>query len=406
MTNPQSARLSNLRVTIVSHGYGYGGDLMYYGEIFRQLHRLLPKLTIVTDSLTRFDNRYGLPLAPWMRLRRFALQRRTKAGEIYDTEMTVPGPGLLSRLLSRSTDVFIAIEFTPPALAAVLAASLVPRRALVLLIESDPVGRGGSSNRAVLRLKKWAVGRATIIQTNNARGRDYLLRELGADPARIRVAPYLTSRPPGPAPDLSATDGRPIRILFANSLTKRKGLEAFIAALDILPDRLRHRFTMTIVGDGPERPELERAVQEARLAGQVTFAGKHPYRALGEFYADADILAIPSRADYRSLSGFEGLGYGLALLSSAHDGASEETVIDGMNGYIIDPGDIAGTAEKLALLLEDRDRLTAMRRASLELYEARFSVERIARNLADSALEAAGMIKGGAAMFRAEGDTA
>ena len=93
----------------------------------------------------------------------------------------------------------------------------------------------------------------------------------------------------------------------------------------------------------------------------------------------------------------------MALLSSAHDGASEETVIDGVNGYIIDPGDIAGTAEKLALLLEDRDRLTAMRRASLELYEARFSVERIARNLADSALEAAGMIKGDAAMFRAKG---
>jgi glycosyltransferase involved in cell wall biosynthesis len=362
---------------------------MYFGEIFRCFREWVPKMAVAVDAGTRFLNPYGITLLPLMRLRRRALRRETPSGEVYETEYTLPDPLLLPRLLRSKADVLIAIEFTPPALMAALAAALSRRKRLVLLVESDPGGRGGSSNPVVLSLKRWAVRRAGVIQTNNDKGRRYLVETLGADPAAARVAPYLTSRPPGPDARIEPHAG-PLRILFANSLIPRKGLKELIEALALLDPRVRERIVLTVVGDGSERGELEAEGNALAMEDRVRFVGRRAYGELGEFYASADVLAIPSLADYRSLAGFEGLGYGLALLSSVHDGATEETVIDGVNGFAIDPRDHSMLAERITRLVERPELLTRMRTASLRLYEDKFSLAKIAANLAESVAIAAG----------------
>ncbi|WP_121115137.1 glycosyltransferase family 4 protein [Croceibacterium ferulae] len=375
-------RIAGLRVTIVSHAFGYSGDLMYFGEIFRSLRQRLPKLQVVVDDRTVYKNSYGIKLLPLMRLRRRTLERSTPDGMAYATEVAIPGPLLLPRLIREKADVIVTIEFTLPALIAVMATSLHPRRGLVLLVESDPAARGGSSNPMVRRIKRWAVKRADVLQTNNERGRRNLVEDLGANPARVRVAPYLTSRPPGPAQQIVLAPGR-TRILFANSINERKGLRQFLGALALVPASLRQPIELTVIGDGPERAELEREAAELSL-GQVQFFGRKAYDELGIHYAAADILVIPSLADYRSLAGFEGLGYGLALLSSCHDGATEETVQDGINGFVIDPYDMPAVASRILALTQDADLLLRMRQQSLQRYHDLFSLDVIADNLTDS----------------------
>lgn len=380
---------SSKRVLFVSHGYGYGGDLMYFGEIFREFRDLVPQMGVAVDRGTSYLNPYGIPLLRIMRLFRRPIRRTAPDGQIYETEIAVPSPTLLLRLLAKPTDVLIAIEFTIPALITTLAAALSPRKRLVLLVESDPVSRGASSNPVVRWIKRWAVGRAQVIQTNNEKGKRYLVEDLGADAVKVMVAPYLTSRPPGPATRIERHDG-PLRILFANSINPRKGVRQFIEALELLSPDVLQMIDLTVVGDGPERAELEQRAASLGLGDRVRFPGRRPYAELGEFYAQSDVLAIPSLADYRSLAGFEGLGYGLALLSSRHDGATEETVKDGINGYVIDPFAPHGLAERIERLARDRDLVMAMRSASLELYEQKFSLPAIAQNLARSVAVASG----------------
>lgn len=391
MTPEERERAARLRVLLVSHGYGYGDDFMYFGEIFRALREIVPGFEVAVDGRTAHRNPYGIPLAPLLRMIRRPIRRTAPDGQVYETEVAVPSPALLPRLLARRTDVLVTIEFTPPALLTALAATMSPGKRLVLLVESDPAARGGSSNPWVRRIKRWAVRRADAIQTNNARGARYLIEDLGADPARVRVAPYLTSRPPGPEVRIAPSQG-PLRVLFANSINPRKGLREFLAALALLGPDERAAIELTVVGDGPERAELEAAAGALGLAG-VQFAGRKRYDELGPYYAAAEVLAIPSLADYRSLAGFEGLGYGLALLASRHDGATEETVREGVNGYVIDPADPQGVTDRLTTLIADRTRLATMREASLMLYREHFSLEAVAGNLALSCLAA---VKGAA----------
>lgn len=384
MSPQELERLARRRILWVSHGYGYGGDLMYFGEIFRHFRMLVPDMGVVVDQATRFLNPYQIRLLPLMRVWRHPLRRKNPDGQVYETELAMPSPTLVARLAGQRADVLIVIEFTLPALMATLLATISRRTRLVLLIESDPASRGASSNPIVLRIKRWATGRADIIQTNNERGRRYIVEDLRADPGKVRVAPYLTSRPPGPARQVKAKIG-PLRMLFANSITARKGLRQLLDALAALDPGLRANVALTVVGDGPERSELEQRVATLDMGDRLTFVGKRSYGDLGPFYADADVLAMPSLADYRSLAGFEGLAYGLALLSSRHDGATEETVRDGINGFVIDPLDTAELADRIGILIRDRELVLGMQHASQALYDECFSLDAIAMNIATSA---------------------
>lgn len=390
-----------MRVLWVSHSFGYGNDLMYFGEIFRTFRSLVQDTAVVVDAaknrMTPFRNPYGLKLLPILRQFCVPVRRRGDNGAEYRSEVVVPDPLLAVRVAAQKVDVLITIEFTPPALLTMLASRALRRKALLLLIESDPSGRGGSRNPLVLKMKRTAVSLADTIQTNNENGRRYLVEELCADPSRIVVAPYLTSRPPGPEVDLSA-DGPNLRLLFANSIVPRKGLMECIAALDRVSPEVRDRLELTIIGDGESRAEIEARTAGLGMGGRLRFLGHKTYDELGRYYAASDVLLIPSLADYRSLAGFEGLGYGLVLLSSKYDGASAETVKEGRNGYVIDPlepDDLAGRLTELAL---DREKVRAMRRTSLDLYDSRFSLERVAGNIAECAalaIESSGRRKSG-----------
>lgn len=390
-----------MRVLWVSHSFGYGNDLMYFGEIFRTFRSLVQDTAVVVDAaknrMTPFRNPYGLKLLPILRQFCLPVRRQGDNGAEYRSEVVVPDPLLAVRVAAQKVDVLITIEFTPPALLTMLASRALRRKALLLLIESDPSGRGGSRNPLVLKMKRTAVSLADTIQTNNENGRRYLVEELCADPSRIVVAPYLTSRPPGPEVDLSA-DGPNLRLLFANSIVPRKGLMECIAALDRVSPEVRDRLELTIIGDGESRAEIEARTAGLGMGGRLRFLGHKTYDELGRYYAASDVLLIPSLADYRSLAGFEGLGYGLVLLSSKYDGASAETVKEGRNGYVIDPlepDDLAGRLTELAL---DREKVRAMRRTSLDLYDSRFSLERVAGNIAECAalaIESSGRRKSG-----------
>ncbi len=377
------------RVIWVSPSYGYHGDLMYFGEIFRAFIRRFPDTLIPVKHGATFHHAADLPLVPMITSWSLRWKRMVR-GVDYGAGIDVPKPGFVRRMLGARADCLITIEFTGLALIAMAAAALRPAMGRVLLVESDPRQRGGSSHPLVLAIKRIACARAHVIQTNTAEGRAYLIEVLRADPARVRVAPYLTSCPPRPdrASLLSqpmAGDGTPkLRLLFVNSLQPRKGADHLLAALALLPDAVAARIDLTIVGDGPERSRL--AAMAAPLADRLAlrFLGAKPYRELGQYYAAADVLVIPSIVDYRSLAGFEGLAYGLALIQSRFDGAARETIVEGETGFAIDPANHADFAARITALVSDPALLARCRAGAARLYAARFSVEQIADNIAQS----------------------
>ena len=379
-------QLSDLRVIWVSPSYGYGGDLLYFKGLFTTFCKRFPQTRIMVDPDVRYREADGIPLVP--KLTGWVVKRtRQVGGASYDASVHVPSPWFVAQLRALRPDAVVAIEFTLVSLAALALAGFSKRFAVLLLIESNPAARGGKAHGLALTVKRWACKRADAIQTSNEAGRRFLIDQLNVDPKKIRVAPYLTSSPPRPAfRSKPAQDGK-LRILFANSLTARKGPHALLDALALLPYAVAERIDLTFVGDGPERASLER--QAAILSGpQVRFVGAKSYSSLGEYYQQADVLAVPSLADYRSLAGFEGLSYGLALLASTADGASTETLDSGRAGIAIDPANPVSIADAIRRLAEQPEFLSSCQANAADLFERKFSFERITDSLADSLMAA------------------
>ncbi len=372
---------ASLNVAWVSPSYGYGGDLLYFRGLFERFCVAFPATRIFYAPLVRFDDADHLPLDPG--LTGWRIDRHRKVGKaMYDASIFLPSPRFAARLRAVRPDVVITIEFTAAALLAIALSAIGRGFAVVLLIEGDPAARGGSANPLIRAIKRLACRMADVIQTSNAAGYRFLTETLHADPGKIRIAPYLTSSPPRPEEIPTRPDGR-LRLLFVNSLTSRKGARALLEAIDLLPPETATQVRLTIVGDGPERDRLQE--QAARLGKvEIVFAGARRYTELGKFYADADVLAVPSEADYRSLAGFEGLAYGLALLASRNDGASVETLDGGSTGAAIDPADPQGIADAIARFVADRAYLTRCQANAQRLFEHRFSYQNIVENLAES----------------------
>jgi glycosyltransferase involved in cell wall biosynthesis len=348
---------SGLRVVLLSGSYGYSGRLLYFAQVFGELVRRFPAAAIHVDQHFPVADHPHLPLRPILRFH-VVKRNRTVNGIEYRRVIRVPALANVRRLLSLRADVIAVIEFTPTAALGFLVSRLahVP---LALLIESDPSYRSGGTTgglraRLTVTVKRYLVRRADAVLVSNEIGRRYVTDRLAVPTDKLVVGPYLTS---APARALPLPGGAETRFLFLNSLTKRKGAAEFLRALSALPVELKGRWAATVVGDGPERPNLERMVVDLGLVDRVRFLGARPYETLEQDYADSSVVVSPSLVDYRSLSGFEAVNAGRGLIASIHDGAHEELLRLAPAVRAVDPRNTEEFAAALASFISDPDTL-------------------------------------------------
>ena len=143
---------------------------------------------------------------------------------------------------------------------------------------------------------------------------------------------------------------------------------------------------LAIGGTGRDRKRLERVAKRHRAP--VRFLGRVADEDLPKLNAVADVWAMCCRDRW---FGLEQEGFGIVFLEAAaagvaqlagRSGGSDEAVIDGRTGLVVDrPGDLGAVAAALASLLDDpglRERLgaEARRRAVAE-----FDYDQLARTL-------------------------
>ena len=165
-------------------------------------------------------------------------------------------------------------------------------------------------------------------------------------------------------------------VLFVGRLSSEKGCAVLLEAARLLVERGR-RFKLVFVGDGPERPSLERTVHLARLGSYVAFEGWK--LDVSAYYTQADVVAVPSLREGLSLTALEAMASGVPVIASRTGGLAE-IVLDEETGLLVEPGDGAGLAAALDRCLADpalRRRLgDAGRRRALERYSVATMVER------------------------------
>lgn len=380
----ENVLLKNKQVAWLCHGFGYHGDLMYYRPILEGYLRSFPNTRVMVEKKLFGVQRNGSPLDPCLNIGNICIRRPAHAGD-YGRYLDLPSPSLVYHLLRINPDLLMLFDFSRVTWLGAFTARLLPKCRVLLMVESDPKFRGVQHQGIQLKIRRMIAHQADMILTNNHHGERYVTEELGADPSRVIARPYLTSQP-GTWRSAKATvssdrraDGR-LEFLFLNSINHRKGVDCMIRAVAALDAERRQAMHLRIVGDGPQLAEVQQLTNELGVGDTVEFVGRVAYQDVGEQYRAADVVVAPTLRDYRSLTGFEALSFGLPLLMSCFDGAVEEVLDEGRNGVIVNPQDTAAFTSKFAWFIDHRHRLAEMRQVSLERNK-RFTVANVVENM-------------------------
>lgn len=151
-------------------------------------------------------------------------------------------------------------------------------------------------------------------------------------------------------------------ILFLGRIGERKGVPQLGEALHRMAGLANWK--ATIAGDGA----VEAAREAARTYGisdRVDLPGWVGPETVAELLCTADILVLPSFAENLPVSVIEGMGAGLAVVTTPV-GAVRDIIIDGQTGLLVQPGDVEGLAAALTRLVNDpslREHLGAAAKA-------------------------------------------
>ena len=164
-----------------------------------------------------------------------------------------------------------------------------------------------------------------------------------------------------------------IRLLFVSRLIERKGLQLVLPEIQHINRETESRVTLTIVGDGPYRQELERIAAENHLSDLVTFVGQKNKAELPVYYQAADIFILPSKKEGMPNVVLEAMASGLPIVMTPCEG-SEELIKE--NGYAVP---VSEFAQKLICLCKDQNLRWQMGKVSRQLVRERFCWEGIAK---------------------------
>ena len=144
---------------------------------------------------------------------------------------------------------------------------------------------------------------------------------------------------------LGLNDAMPV-LLSVGRLELNKGFQHLVSALSKVAVRLPTTWAWVLVGDGPERENIRRALAQAGLSHRAVLAGRVDDTDLHSLYEVADWFVHPTLYEGSSLVTLEAMAHGLPVIASRVGGLPDK-VKDGLTGYLVSPGDDEALAERL-----------------------------------------------------------
>jgi glycosyltransferase involved in cell wall biosynthesis len=143
-----------------------------------------------------------------------------------------------------------------------------------------------------------------------------------------------------------------------------------------------------IIGDGPQRGEIERQIGELELTGHAVIAGQRS--DVRPYIACCDVMTLTSHVvETFSIAALESMALGKPVVLTRIGGA-EEQVRHGTNGFLFEPGDVATLAQHLRRLTASTDRLSMGAVAARDVRE-RFTIQRMVERFSE---ELEGLMEG------------
>jgi glycosyltransferase involved in cell wall biosynthesis len=289
---------------------------------------------------------------------------------------------LLRQLFKRSPDVVVLSDFSPLFIVQTFLYLMLSSKSVRLVSMTDE-NRDffNKLNYRWIRLlfRKFVLSRSTACICCSESSKRHIEAISGRMKGRTYVS-YLTpeasyyeaSAPP-------ATDGGVIELLTVCRLVDLKRVDRVIRAARMLKDKgISREWRLTIVGDGPERANLQRLADSLGLESHVVFLGRLVGEDIQQAYRKADIFVLTSHKEPWGVVVHEAMLNGLAPIVTRAVGASE--MVSGAGGVVVDdrldePSLVYEIAGAMEALIDNPSRLREIREQSRE-YARQITIER------------------------------
>jgi glycosyltransferase involved in cell wall biosynthesis len=196
-------------------------------------------------------------------------------------------------------------------------------------------------------------------------------------PNGIDLRPFTVERAPDP---IDWSKDRPAMIGMVARLSAEKGVDLFLRAAAQVAGTISHaRFV--IVGDGPDRDELEAMIDQLKLRPFVLMLGRR--NDMPAQYASFDVLVSSSRKEGLPIAILEAMASGLPLVATAV-GDVCNVVRNGETGILLPTGDPGALASAIVDLVRDHAKRRRLGSAARQWVESQYSAERMSNEYLDT----------------------
>lgn len=255
----------------------------------------------------------------------------------------------------------VVLSFMETTNVVVLAASLGACWPVVVAERTDPRRWNVAPFWAHLRRLLYPRAAGVVVQTVGVAA----WAEAIVPRSRVHIVPNPVAAPV----DAKRRDRWPL-VLGVGRLGNEKGFDVLLTAF-ARSGIAAAGWRLIVVGDGVERETLLALACELGVADAVELPGLLDRDPLGALYAECGVFVLPSRLEGFPNALLEAMAYGAPVVASDCDSGPREIVTDGVDGWLVPPGDAEALAERLRVLAADpglRARVGAAARSVVERY--------------------------------------
>ena len=164
---------------------------------------------------------------------------------------------------------------------------------------------------------------------------------------------------------------RDLHLIYVGRLAAIKQVDQVLAVVSAVRQTLSD-VRAVVVGDGPKRADLQACAAEMGIAGNVEFVGKR--KDIESFLARSRVFLLTSKSEGLSIALAESMTAGVVPVV-ANVGDLGDLVVDGRNGYLIEPNCIDEYAAKAVSLLRDEALWARCSREAIEAARGHCGIE-------------------------------
>lgn len=172
------------------------------------------------------------------------------------------------------------------------------------------------------------------------------------------------------------------QLLYLGALDAQKGVLDIIQALLQVRDKTGH-FRVVFAGSWysrSDRESAEKIIDRAGLANYVEFVGTVESKQKDSLLSASDVLLLPSKNEGQPYVVLEGMAASLPIISTKV-GCIPATVRDGVDGFLVEVGDISALANRMELLIRDESLRKRMGQAARQRFLENYTYEQFSSRI-------------------------